>query len=320
MWSEDNIKNYPYLLINPMTDMAGNPMPAGPLAYTKPPEIPPAMAALLQITEQDMQDILGNQAGAEKLVSNVSGKTVEAIQQRLDMQTFIYMSNMAKAVRRCGEVWLSMAREIYVEDGRRMKTVGTQGDHDSVVLSEKTLDDKGVMITRNDIGEASFDVVADVGPSSSSKREATVRSLTNMMAVTEDPETRQVLQATALLNMEGEGLTDVREWFRKRLVQMGVMKPTDEEAAQMANAQQQPDPNTVFLQAAAEEATAKAAKARADVVKTIADAELSRAKTVETLSGVDIAEQQQAVNNVQLLQQAIAQQAASAQPPSSGEF
>jgi hypothetical protein len=39
----------------------------------------------------------------------------------------------------------------------------------------------------------------------------------------------------------------------------------------------------VFLQAAAEEAMAKATQARASVIKTMADAELSRAKTVETL-------------------------------------
>ncbi|MGA1190333.1 MAG: hypothetical protein ACO3UV_13235, partial [Pseudomonadales bacterium] len=42
------------------------------------------------------------------------------------------------------------------------------------------------------------------------------------------------------------------------------------------------------LQAAAEEATAKAAKARADVVETLADAEYRRAQTIETLSKVDI--------------------------------
>jgi hypothetical protein len=89
--------DYPYLLINPITGQNGNTQAvSGPMAYTKSAQIPPAMAALLQITETDMQDILGNQQGADKMVSNISGKAVEMIQARVDMQTFIYMSNFAK--------------------------------------------------------------------------------------------------------------------------------------------------------------------------------------------------------------------------------
>ena len=41
------------------------------------------------------------------------------------------------------------------------------------------------------------------------------------------------------------------------------------------------------MKAVAEEATAKAAKARADTIKTIADAELKRAQTKETIAGID---------------------------------
>jgi len=70
MWQEDNIKNYPYLLLNPITDQNGNEVVNGPVAYTKPPMIPPAMAALLQITEEDMKDLLGNQEQGEQMVSN----------------------------------------------------------------------------------------------------------------------------------------------------------------------------------------------------------------------------------------------------------
>jgi hypothetical protein len=107
------------------------------------------------------------------------------------------------------------------------------------------------------------------------------------MAVTQDPDAMRVLQAAALMNMEGEGLADIRDHFRRQLVQMGVIKPTDEEAQQMQAAGQQQDPNAVFLQAAAEEAMAKAAKANADVVKTIAESELTQAKTAETLMKID---------------------------------
>ena len=314
MWAEDNLRDYPYLLINPVTGPDGNTQISGPVAYTRSAAIPPAMAALLQITEQDMQDILGNPQGADKIVSGVSGKAVEMIQTRVDMQTFIYMSNFAKGMKRCGEIWLSMAKEIYTEDKRRMKTIAPTGEAGMVELMQPMIDqDTGEIKMENDLSDATFDVVAEVGPSSSSKRAATVRALTGMLQITQDPETQQVLTAMAMMNMEGEGVGDANAYFRKKLLRMGVVKPTDDEAKTlMQEMQGQPqDPNALYLQAAAEEATAKAAQARANTVKTVADAELSRAKTVETLSNVDMDSQDHALK---LAEQIGVQQQATTQP------
>ena len=290
MWSEDNLKDYPYLLVNPITDANGNQAVSGPVGYTKPPAIPPAMAALLQLTEVDMDQILGSQSGGEQIASNISGKAVEMIQTRLDMQTFIYMSNFAKSMKRCGEIWLSMARELYVEDERRMKVVDAAAEVDSVVLMVPTISEDGEMVMDNDLSKATFDVDVEVGPSSSSKKAATVRALTGMMQITADPEMQSVLGSMAMMNMEGEGVSEVRAFFRRKLIKMGVVKPTEAETEElMEELQNQPeDPNTVFLQAAAEEATAKAAKARADVVKTIADAELTQARVVETGASTEL--------------------------------
>ena len=290
MWSEDNLKDYPYMLVNPITDANGNQAVSGPVGYTKPPQIPPAMAALLQITETDMMQIMGNQTGGEEIASNISGKAVELIQTRLDMQTFIYMSNFSKAMRRCGEVWLSMAKDVYVEDERKMKIIDMTETVDSVTLMQPAISEMGEVIMENDLSKATFDVDVEVGPSSSTKKQATVRALTGMMQITADPEMQSVLGAMAMMNMEGEGISDVRDYFRQKLLKMGVVQPTEAEAEElmMAMQNQQPDPNAVFLQAAAEEATAKAAKARADVVKTIADAELQQARVLETGASTDL--------------------------------
>jgi hypothetical protein len=310
MWSEDNLKDYPYLLVNPITGADGSQQATGPVAYTRSAQIPPAMAALLQITESDMQDILGNQSGAEQIASNISGKAVEMIQQRVDMQSFIYMSNFAKGMKRCGEIWLSMAKDIYTEDMRKMKTVDRTGDVGFVELMRPALDKSGLMVIENDMTSASFDVNVDVGPSSSSKKSAVVRALTGMLQITQDPETAQVLTAMAMMNMEGEGLADTNAYFRKKLVRMGVVEPTDVEREElMAEMQGQPqDPNAVFLQAAAEEATAKAAKARADTVETIAEAEYKRAKTAETLSKIENDDQRLALDSVKAVQEMVQRQ------------
>jgi hypothetical protein len=241
------------------------------------------MAALLQITEQDMRDVLGNQEQGEKTVSNISAKAIEMIQNKLDMQTQIYVTNMAKAIKRSGEIWLSMAKDIFVEEGRKMKGIASDGTLKKIELMRPVINEKtGETETENDLSSADFDITVDVGPSSSSKRSSTVRSLTNMLAITTDPETAQVLQAMTMLNMEGEGIADVRDYFRSKMVKMGVIKPNEEEAAAMAEAaqNQEPDPQQQYLLSAAKEAEAKA-------LKTAADTKLTEAKTLETLAGIE---------------------------------
>lgn len=300
-WRDDNIENYPFLLVNPITDQNGNTSVSGPVGYTKPPAVPPAMAALLQLTETDMQDLLGNQQAAEKVVSNISGKAIELIQNKLDMQTYIYMSNMAKAVKRSGEIWLSMAKDIMVEPQRKMKVLDRQNEVGSVELIKPTLEpETGELIYDNDLSEAKFDIKVSVGPSTTSKRAALVRELTGMMQMVQDPETLAVLSSMALMNMEGEGLEEVQQYFRRKLVQMGVLEPNEKEMqelqAQMQN--QQTPAEEQYLQAAATESIAKAEKARADTIYTVARAEETKAKTAETLADIDSKQKKQVVDTL----------------------
>jgi len=307
MWSEDNIREWPYLLVNPITDMNGATQITGPVAYTHAPQIPPAMSALLQITEQDMRELLGNQQAAEELQSNISAKAVELIQNKLDMQTFIYMSNFSKAVKRSGEIWLSMAKEVLVEPSRKMKTMNVQKEVGSVELYKPVIDkETGKMIYQNDISKADFDLMVSVGPSTQSKRAATVRAVTGLMQMTKDPEMLTILSMLALMNMEGEGLTEVRQYARWKLVKMGVIEPDEEERQQLEQeaamrAQQPPPAEQQYLQAAASEAAAKAQKAQADTVYTVARAEETKAKTAETLANIDVKQRNQAVQTVKAI-------------------
>lgn len=304
MWEQDNVKNYPYLLIEPMHDLNGNIVTGGPVGQLTPPAIPDAMAALLQITEQDMRDILGNQQAGEQIQSNISGKAVELIQGRLDMQSFIYLSNLSKAIKRSGEIWLSMAKELLTEPGRKVKGIGVDNKSSQIEIMRPIVNPVTNKIEReNDLSSADFDVCVDVGPSSASKKQTTVRNLTGMLQITQDPETAQVLGSLIMMNMEGEGLGDGAAFFRKKLVGMGVLKPTDEELKELqAAAQNQPpDANTQFLQASAEEAQAKAAKARADTVLVIAKSEETRAKTAQTMANLDTVQNDNIIKNINAL-------------------
>jgi hypothetical protein len=293
VWGNDNVENYRYLLLNPVTDGQGNEQPMGPIGYSEPPDIPQPLAALLQITEQDVADLMGMQDAAEEMTPNISGKAIELIQTRVDQNNFIYMSNMAKAVKRCGEIWLSMARDVYVERGRKMKTVAESGDIAGITLNTPTIDEEtSATVYANDLERAKFDVAVTVGPSSDSKRAATVRSLVGMLQFAQnDPEMSTVLTSMAMMNMEGEGLKDVRKFFRTRLVKMGAVEPNEEEMQAMeAELQaQEPDANAALLMAEAEKSQTQALLNVARVAET-------EAKTAKTMADIDSQGKSDALN------------------------
>jgi len=286
-WKDDNIKNFPYLPLDPIRNDSGDVVHVGVQGYTKPPAIPPALVGLAQSLEVDMSDLMGNQDKAEQMGGNLSGKSIELIQNRLDMQSYIYMDNMKKAMQVSGKIWLSMARELYVEKGRKMKAVDKENKTQTLELLETTMDgETGETYLKNDLSEANFEVYASVGASTISRKESTIRSLMALMQITNDPNDMQVLSSMAMMNMEGEGIEDVREYYRKKLVNMGAIKPNEEEARQMAEAtaKAEPSPQDQLAMALAEKEAALALKAQADAENTQVDTLKKAAEVDETVA------------------------------------
>jgi hypothetical protein len=288
-WAEDNIKNNPYLLINAIQSMTGEEIPAGPIGYTKPPSIPEAVGGLIEAISTSIQEVTGNQEAGEKMMSNVSDALVERIQNKVDMQAFIYMDNFAKTMQRVGEVWHDMAREIYDEEGRQVTTIGDDGTRTLVKLRERKMVD-GQPLVMNDPSKGKYLVEVDTGPAFKSAREATVRSLVGMLQFIQDPQLASIIISLILTNMDGEGLDDLQEFLRMRLVTMGVVQPTDAEKAKLEQQQKQaanqpPDPQSQYFLASAAHEHAEANESHANTIKTLADAANSRADAVAKLAG-----------------------------------
>jgi hypothetical protein len=285
-WQTDNIENRAFLHKRTMLTMEGQPI-MKQMEYTRPPDVPPALAGLLQVVMTDIKDVLGNQEQKEKVVSNISGTAVEMFQQSLDLQAYVYLDNYKKFIRRIGEVWLGMAAEIYVEDDRVMKLVGPDGQRSSIKLGQPTMGAEGEVFVDGvvDWARAKMDVVVEVGPSSATRKSATVRALTALLTVVpeSDQSTRTILTSAALANMEGEGLGDINKYFRKQLVRAGVTQPTQKEAemleAEAKQKGQNQDPQALAMLAMAQKEQALAEKAKADTVKALAGAGLVQAQT-----------------------------------------
>jgi hypothetical protein len=325
MWANDVIDKNPYLLLNGVIDPVTQQSSIPVLQYTKAPNLPPVMAALAQLASDALEDMLGNQEAGEQLQPNQSGKAVELIQQRLDMQVFIYIDNFKKSVKRMGEVWMSMAKDLLVEPGRKMKTIDNADQAGTAELLKPMVNkETGATYLSNDMSTAKFDVVPDVGPSSSSRRAATVRALTGVLGMTGDPQAQSILTAMIMMNLEGEGMGDVRGYYRKLLVTKGVIQPTEDEKQELMAEQQQaasapPDANTQFLQASAQKAMADAQQSQAKTGLISAQIEQTRADAMVKVASIGQAQQAHTLSVVEhldgaaLAQQQMAQQAQQAQ-------
>lgn len=301
-WANAAINNPAYLTVNPMMDTNGNPIPAGPIGYTKPPQVAPVAALLLQASDALLKDILGTNDRGDELQSNVSGEAIGKVQDRIDMNDFIYLDGHAKAHKTSGKIWLSMAKDVYVEKGRKMKTVSELGKTGVIELGQEVLKD-GATVEQYDFTKASFEVIASVGKSFSSKRKSMLASITALMQVTANPEDASILTTMAMMNIEGEGMDDIRDYSRKKLVNMGVVKPTDEEkevlAEEAANAK--PDANEEFLKAKTAEAEGQRILDLAETEKHQGETRLIDAKTEQTHLENEIKDQESGLNMINTL-------------------
>lgn len=293
-WAGDLVANNPYLLVNPVTGADGSATATGPVGYIKQPDVPPALAGLVQITAADMLDVTGGDLAAGQVTSGTSDALVSRVQAHQDMQVYIFIDQMARAMERCGKIYLSMACDVYTEEQRQFAAIGEDNTTETTQINVPSLNQNGEpTITR--CFTPGLDVFVDVGPAFNSRRDATVNALAKIIPVIGDPQTQQLMIMTLVKNLDGEGMEDLATFARKQLVQAGVVKPTQEEEQEMQQAKEEaanqpPDAATLALIAQARESSANATKAQASAVQSLSTAELNQAKAAESVSNTNAAQ------------------------------
>ncbi|ELM7339264.1 portal protein [Salmonella enterica] len=274
-WEDRGKKRPAFLVARAPRDKAGNPIgPAAPGSFTPAPQLSPAIATMLQLTSADIQEVTGSSQEMQQMPSNIAQETVNNLMNRADMASFIYLDNMAKSLKRAGEVWLSMAREVYGSE-REVRVVNEDGTDDIALMNAQVVDSQtGRVVALNDLSTGRYDVTVDVGPSYTARRDATVSVLTNVLStmLPNDP-MRPAIQGIILDNIDGEGLDDFKEYNRNQLLTSGIVKPRNEKEqqivmqAQQAAANQQ-NPEMVLAQAQMVAAQAEAQKATNETAQT----------------------------------------------------
>lgn len=286
LWSRLHIDRHPYALINPLIDpITGQIISAGPIGKIEPPQVAPVTAALLQIANNDLTE--EDQDGADEVKANTSAEAMDIAAARVDAKSGIYLDNMRLSVQCEGEIYLGMLPDVYPETGREVETMTEDGDDGTATLGEMFTDTRGVPAIRNDFTRGRYKVIASVTEATATRRDKTVRSALNTAEVAmraQDIELAQASIITAIMNTDGEGIDDLQAFARKRGISIGLVEPNEEEAAQLAEQEQQPDPATILAEGQAEALAAQAERDRASAGKYVADTALSKAKTIETLT------------------------------------
>ncbi len=289
-WARMNIDRLAYTLLNPVIGPDGQPNPLGPLGYTKPPEVPPVLAALVTLMGNDIAELTQANDGADQVRSNVSADAMEIAATRVDAKSATYMDNMRQSVQREGEVYKGKARDVYFEPGREVETIDGSGAEGKATLKELVTDaDTGAATIRNDLTKGRYNVISDVMEATPTRRDKSVRALLNVAeraGALGDAEMGKAALTVAVLQMDGEGLGDFKDFLRRKAVASGLVKPTEAEQRQLDQSaqQQQPDPAMQVAQAQAVALLSGAEKDKALAEKALADTGLSKARTVESLA------------------------------------
>lgn len=313
-WASRKVKRPAVLQLIPIYADDGTILQAGVSGMLEPAQVNQATAALLQLAGGDIPDLMGMNDQPETVPSNTSAAAIQIVNDQGDVTDFLWHDNFSLALTHCGRVWLEMAKDLYVEEGREMIALDAEGKESKVTLGELRTDDGGEYRLNDMSGK--YNVVVDVGPATKTRQDATVRNCLGIAQVAQglpDPAAAALIGTamvgTAILNMEGEGIDGPRNAVRKLGLQQGWVEPSEEEAQELAAQQeqqgQQPDPNVIAAQAQMVLAEAEQTKAQVALIEAEtkrltaeANAEKAKAQTAALLAGIDRDDRKQVLSEV----------------------
>lgn len=293
--------DYPYYLLN-RTDENNGDLPVQPISYMENPEVPQANAYMLEAATNSVSQVATMGVDAEAANGQVAFDTVNQLNMRADLETFVFQDNLATAMRRDGEIYQSMVNDIYDVPRQVMMTLEDGTEKQVQLLSQAVDYQTGTVVTLNDI-RGRYECYTDTGPSFQSMKEQNRAEIQELLAKVPPgtPEWQMLLLQYFTL-LDGKGVEMMREYANKQLVMMGLKKPeTPEEIQMVEQAQQQPkEPSPeqtqaqgVLLQGQAEFLKAKnqQMQIQVDAAKAEGQNQLNAAKVAEIFNNMDLDKQ-----------------------------
>lgn len=284
-WARKN--NKPYLTLDPVIDpLTGTIFHVGPVGYSKPPQLDQSTATLMQAMPDFVRSVTGG-APQDTLDPDASGKAINSLLKRENLNTQIIVDNISNAIVQSGEIYQSMVEDVY-NVPRMVRTLSKDGIHGRQHLFRTIQDEEtGMFIESNKLHGRKFRAYPDSGPQYETMREQVVEELKGMLEIMSRIEGAQPFIEPLILvmleNITGTGLEGIKQLGRQRALLMGLVPPeTEQEEQLLQQAQQQsqqPDEQQQLTAAITSQQNAEAQKLQADIVETLADAEKKGAET-----------------------------------------
>lgn len=244
--------DFPYYLMNRTDENSGD-LPSQPLAYMENPEVPQANAYMLEAATSSVKEVASMGVDEQAANGQVAFDTVNQINQRADLEMYVFLDNLATSMRRDGEIYAAIVSDIY-DVPRSVSITLEDGSEKEVKLLSQVVDYKsGNVVTLNDV-RGRYETYTDVGPSFQSMKDqhrAEIKELLSQIDPSQPVWNVLLLQYLTLL--DGKGIEITRDYANKQLIFQGLKKPeTEEEQIWLAEAQQaqqgQSDPATIEAQ------------------------------------------------------------------------
>lgn len=314
--------DYPYYLLN-RTDENNGDLPVQPISYMENPEVPQANAYMLEAATNSVSQVATMGVDAEAANGQVAFDTVNQLNMRADLETFVFQDNLATAMRRDGEIYQSMVNDIYDVPRQVMMTLEDGSEKEVQLLTQAVDYQTGTVVTLNDI-RGRYECYTDTGPSFQSMKEQNRAEIQELLAkVPPGTPEWQMLLLQYLTLLDGKGVEMMREYANKKLVMMGLKKPeTPEEIQMVQQEQQQPEqPSAEQMQAQGVlltgqadllNAQVKQQQLQVDAAKVESANQLNQAKIAEIFNTMDLDKQAAFRDFLNLMQKAQNESAADA--------
>jgi hypothetical protein len=245
VWQQANTKNFPYLPYEPDKGNGG----AAP-QRVQPPVSSSGVLEGLTMAKEDLRSVIGiYDAGLGRQSNETSGKAILARQKEGDVGSYLYIDNFSRAVRHTGNIINDLIPHIY-DTERTIRIMGEDGKIDVMEInkangldpnSQETIYDK-------DITVGSYDVVATVGPSYSTRREEAREGMVEFVRAA--PEAGALILDLIAKAQDWPMSEDIAKRMRATLppqiMQLEAMEKqgaTPEQIDQFLTQQQQPPPD-----------------------------------------------------------------------------
>jgi hypothetical protein len=282
-WKEAQSKNYPFMVYNADAESPGPPQ------RMMGPELPVAFMNLAEVDAADIRDTSGlHEASFGEESDEKSGIALARKQNQAQVVTYNFPDNMAKAIKRVGEIVLDYLPHVYDAE-RELRIIGSDGAEDYKRVNEVVFDPaSGKTVRVNDLSSGRYDFAVTTGPSYSTQRQEAAEVYGQF--VQKFPQMMGVAGDLVFKSMDLPYADDVAKRLQTLLppqiqqqLTEGKELPPEVHAAmaQVQQAMQMVQQQTQLVQQAAQEVEASKAesdKKKAEVQKLIADLEKKRAE------------------------------------------